>query len=82
MSKCVVRPTDVFVLIYNMAAKTLYQRSQNQDLISFFFCSCPSVFTGFPQGKSRLGRGKLTSASSAAGDIFALLCFAVFYALL
>ena len=40
------------------------------------------IFTGFPQGKSQLGRGKLTSASSAAGDIFALLCFAVFYALL
>ena len=39
-----VRPTNVFVLIYNMAAKTLHQRSQNQAVISFFFCRCSSVF--------------------------------------
>ena len=57
-------------------------------LIGFVLEEDESLFTGFPQGKSRLGRGKLTSAScSASGDNLALLfvllpvmlCYAMLY---
>ena len=57
-----------------------WTRSSSSAKNQQFWSPTNTVFTGFPQGKSQLGRDKLTSASSACccGDNFALLCFAVF----